>query len=165
MKIGKNSAGPTKLEPRPDEQVSLSGPLQRRALDSPHASSPHANHAPRCLNPSQILLCNLKMLGMERVATDRLKCSESHMQRHVRDVGPCRPAALQNLGREVQPRRRRRNRSRLAGKNRLVPAAVLGTVRTLDIGRQRYVADALENVENEFVRAKSQRAFAELAAP
>ena len=77
----------------------------------------------------------MKAFGMQLFSSDRLKSAQPHMQRDVRDLSPGLTASIQNLGSEMQSRRRRGHRAHFPREHCLIPLPILGRVRPLDVGR------------------------------
>ena len=99
---------------------------------------------------------------LDALGLDRLEGAGTDVQRDGGDLDPRRLERLEHLAREVQPRGRGRHRSRLGGVDGLVPVAVLGQRRALEVGRQRHGAVALEHLEHR--HREAQHADAVLAA-
>ena len=84
------------------------------------------------------------------VDLDRLERSRADVQHDVGARDAARGERREQLRREVQPRRRRRDRSRFAREHRLVPLDVARGVGPLDVRRQRNVSVSLDRlVERE----------------
>ena len=119
MKIRQQRARAGELKAGIDEQIGLPrervGAVRTLAmctLQSPDARRAHRHQAPRRVHLRCVLLRDAVVLGVqprrvELFRVDGLKRAQSHMQRDVRDLRARRPAALQNLRREVQARRGR----------------------------------------------------------
>ena len=94
------------------------------------------------------------------VGLDRQKGSRPDMQRHEMPLDALGVERREQLRREVQPGRRRRDGALVAGKDRLVVAAVALVVRALrgDIGRQRNMPDGMQRLVEERRRRGRSRA-------
>src|SRR5579859_3459166 len=164
MKVSQHRVGSLKSKTWPNEKIRLPGLAEKHALDRANTVGSRTDYALRCLYPGRILLCNMEPLGMKLLVTNRLKCPEPDMQRHIRDFSAGAPACLQNLGRKVQPSRGRRDGPGFAGEHRLVPLAILFSIRPLDIRRQRNVANLFEHREDIAVQPEVHGSLAVLAA-
>src|ERR1700761_5144172 len=85
----------------------------------------------------------VQMMVFEILTVHRLKSSEAHMQRDTRNLRAGVLTSLKNAVSEVKAGSRRGDRSALLCEYRLVTVAILGTIFTADVRRQRYVSHAL----------------------
>src|SRR6516162_7725125 len=103
----------------------------------------------------------MDLMLLDHFDPDRLERSETDVQRHFRDSDAAGADAIKNRRREVQSSGGSSNRSERLGINRLVLLAVEQRVGTVDVGRKRYVPDALQNSEEISDRIEAQMALAE----
>jgi hypothetical protein len=128
----------------------LGGILKRthdRGPDGQYGTILHS----RTLDCGYGLLEDLIRLGVylvifQTLGANRLKGAKSHIESDLRDFDSAIPQQAQNPGREMQAGGGRRNRASLPSKHGLVALTVGRLVFTLDVGRQRYVAEARESL-------------------
>src|SRR5260370_29221468 len=106
----------------------------------------------------------MKSFRVQLLTAHWLECSQPHVQRNIRDLNTSVAARVQNLRREVQARGRRRDRAGLARKYSLIPFPIVRPIAPLDIRRQRYMADPLQDVIDIAIQVKPDRSLAILAA-
>src|SRR5262249_31704548 len=109
--------------------------------------------------------------GMHRVLFDffranRLKGTEADVEREFAGFDPSIANALESFRREMQPSRRRSNRSAPLGENRLIALAVGCFVVALNVRRKRDVPQAIKQFVDGFLslRSKPQRAQTQFPA-
>src|SRR5688572_14744734 len=83
-----------------------------------------------------VLFDALDAHGLERAVAD--------VERDGRALDPARSQVVEHLRREVESRRRRRDRAAVGGEDGLVPIAVGRLIGTLDVGRQRNVPERID---------------------
>jgi hypothetical protein len=139
----RSASYPTKLEPRPHVERRPPGELAapRDRLDHAHRSRPHREHAHCCLDPAPGLTRHRIALPVQRVVfqtvgSHRSKRVEADVQRHPHVV-----ESAQKLGREVEPRGRRRRRACVARVHGLIPLGILQ--RLVDVWRQWHLTRGL----------------------
>src|SRR5205085_11776750 len=115
-------------------------------------------------NPGCIVCVNVKPFGMKLLVTNRLKCSEPDVQRHIRDLSAGAPASIQDLRSKMQSGCGRSDGAGLTSKYSLVSLTILFSIRPLDIRRQRNVADLFEHGEDIAIQPEVHRSLAVLAA-
>ena len=81
------------------------------------------------------------------VVLDRPKGAGADVQQHIHAQHPARVETRQQVGGEMQSRRRRRDRTGLCGIHRLVPCRIRRRVGPLNVRRQRNVAVPLDCLE------------------
>src|SRR6476659_2901703 len=91
-----------------------------------------------------------------------LKRAEPNMQRDVSNVRSGSAAAFDDGWRKVQARSGGGDRTCGGGEHGLIAVAIVGSVVTSDIGRQRNVTDAVEHVVHIALPFKLNRTFAKL---
>src|SRR5271155_1058180 len=94
----------------------------------------------------------------------RLKRPQSDVERDLRRLNATIPYAPKNLGRKVQPSSRRGYRTACPCIDGLIAIPIPGTVRPIDIGRQRYMPQLLDQIEEIRHGRKSYPAFAKRAS-
>ncbi len=115
-------------------------------LEHPERGGPDRDHrspvGPGRVDPRRRIGIDLAIFGMHPVLADifdrhRQERPGADMERDRRDFHTRRPQCRHERGREVQPRRRRRNRPLPFREHRLVVVRipVVGSIATLDIGR------------------------------
>src|SRR5581483_7942340 len=128
-------AGAQELETGAYEKIRFTVASEGLALHGSNARRPHAQEALGRLYSRDVPGGNFEMLGVEFVSVDRLKSSESHMQRDIGDAGSGAAARVQNFRSEVQAGCRSSDRSRGPREHGLISFAVFRAIRTFDIGR------------------------------
>ena len=122
-----------------------------KALERPAGGCSDRDHSPavcvRAVYDVRRLLTHHTEFRVHRVILDivlldRTECAESDVQRNIGERNAFIGDALQKLRREVQPRRRRRRGTRVAGIYRLVTLLVRQLF--LDIRRQRHFAELVQ---------------------
>src|ERR1700686_3648166 len=136
MKIGEHRAGALELKTRTNEQIGIASLAEEHALHRAYAGGPGAKDPLGCLDLGRIFFANVKSLGMKLLVANRLKCSESDVQRYIRDLGAGSTAGIQDFRRKVQSRGGRRDGTGFAGKHGLVSRVIVLRIRPLDIRRQ-----------------------------
>jgi hypothetical protein len=89
--------------------------------------------------PNGVSFC-MNFVLFELFGSYGLEGSEPHFQRDLNNLDPSIAQAAQNLRREVQPRRRRRNRRSLPCVDGLIALPIKGLILALDVRRQGYMA-------------------------
>ena len=94
--------------------------------------------------------------------TERRKRSKPHVQRNARNLDALRRQRLKHLRRKMQSGCRRGDGTMLARKHRLVALAIGFCVVTANVGRQRHVANAIENCKEIGHLLKAQHPLTKL---
>jgi hypothetical protein len=94
----------------------------------------------------------------------RLKRSQAHVERDLRRLDATIPYAFKNLWREVQPSSRRRYRTACPRVDGLIAIPIPGTVRPIDIRRQRHMPQLLDQIKEIRHGRKSYAAFPKRAS-
>jgi hypothetical protein len=81
---------------------------------------------------------------LDPLGADRLEGADTYVEGHPGDLDPRVRDLPQELAREVEPRRGGRHRAGPAGVDGLVAFAVLGGVRPVNVGGERYVPQPFE---------------------
>src|SRR5258707_10927198 len=124
MKIRKHRIRSLKWKTRPDEEIRFSSVTQEQTLHRTHAGCSGAHRSPRRPDLGHVLFCNKKPLGMQRLASNRLKRSQPDVQSHISNLGSRPQARLQYFRSEVQTGGGSRDGAGLACKYRLISFAI-----------------------------------------
>jgi hypothetical protein len=95
---------------------------------------------------------------------ERRKGAEAYVECETRDFDATNSERIEDLRGEMEAGSGRRYRAPLAGEDGLVAFAIRRLVVAMDVGRQGYMADAVEDGEEIVHRLEAQQALAELAA-
>lgn len=106
----------------------------------------------------------VKTMLLDSFRTDRLKSSETHMERNLRGFNAAGADAGKNPGSEMETGGRRGDGSALAGVNSLVAFAVGGGIFAGDVGRKRDVSDLVDAGEKILDGIEADAAFSERSA-
>ena len=93
----------------------------------------------------------MKLVFLHHFLAHRLKRAQPHVQRDLGGFDSTLANAIEDFLREVQARGGRCHRAKWLGINRLILFAIGWRVRTIDVGRQGYVSNTLQN-SKEIVR-------------
>src|SRR5258708_39936279 len=129
MEIREHCPGAPELEARSNEEIRLR--VVCFALDGADAGGPHGDDAACAIHGGDRFRWNLQGLGMqpdfvERVHMQWLESSQTDVQRYLRDLRSRRATCVENLGREVQTRSGRGDRTPITGENSLIAFAIGG---------------------------------------
>ena len=116
----------------------------RRANRQNAASRSAGGHNTLCSLAGDFIAFAVHHVAFQRVAVNRLKSAETHIQRYFADLAAAVADLLQNLRSEMQPRRRGGNGARAFRENSLVSDLIEGFISTVNVRRQRYVAEPLQ---------------------
>jgi hypothetical protein len=162
VKVGQQSADNAKLVAGIDEEIGAASASRhpaatggRHRFQRTRGGRADGNHAPpvgSCpIDRGAGLFPDLVRLLLHRVILDavhshRLERAVADVQRDLRDLDAARHQRRQQRGREMQPCCRRRHRPALARVHRLIPIAIRVPVVTLDVRRQRHVANRVDRI-------------------
>jgi hypothetical protein len=147
VKIRQQRVDSSEAIARRNEDVGLA--VARAALancfECANASGPDSYTAGGFPYRLECFLVNVVTLGMQfylfcSADVYRSEGTESDVQSYASDGGAAQFAFAQNLGREMEARGWRGDGSGLSREDSLVPFAILGRIRPLDVWRQRHVS-------------------------
>src|SRR4051812_44185935 len=94
----------------------------------------------------------------------RSEGAQPDMQGHASDIRSGHPAAIQDIGREVQAGGRGRNRTSLFRVDGLIATSILYAILTPYVRRQRHVPDPLDFFQQIAFPREAYRAFSMISA-
>src|ERR1039458_1031659 len=180
MEVGQQPAHKAKFEPRRDEDSCHAGMrlevpagrLKRTMFQRPHYGGAGGHNAPAFADSS---IQRLRGLLRERIAfamqvnlvqpfhTKRRKGAEAHMQRNSGYLNALGNKSFQQRRRKVQSGCRRSHRTGFAREDCLIALSIRLAIVAPNVGRQRHVANLVENSEEVVYVSETEQPLAELA--